>query len=94
MAYDVLQYLYCAQLGAPWGKSVGALSFRAVSQLNRDLWYPVVFLFLSLPVHFSNIFNHDFESFSSRLWYSGIPGHRNCHIETKVWNWAGFFTVL
>jgi len=26
--------------------------------------------------------------------YSSILGHRNCQIETAVWNWAGFFTVL
>jgi len=26
--------------------------------------------------------------------YSRIPGHRNCQIETAVWNWTGFFTVL
>jgi len=28
------------------------------------------------------------------LYYSSIPGHRNCKKETSVWNWAGFFTVL
>ena len=28
----------------------------------------------------------------SRKAYSVVPGHRNCQIETAVWNWAGFFT--
>jgi len=26
--------------------------------------------------------------------YSSMPGHRSCQIETAVWNWSGFFTVL
>jgi len=33
--------------------------------------------------------------FDREILYSNIPGHRNCQIETAVWNssWAGFFTV-